>query len=516
MLRGSVKHIGSLFVAVAALLLPVSNEAAVNASVDESGNLRGSRDLRIDIPFLQKVKENNNLEDDFAIVLQECTGSTLQVDSETISIARKDLAVVNGIFTEGAEFFLNGHKQYSLPFHSVYKSLEDPTVIIVKGSKGRLQSATKIDPVTGETISVVPIEAGSEVFITVHENDIDQLKMNQFKYGDGDLFPPGEQRSLQTTNKTDRRALMSTCESYQVIELAVAYDHTFCQFHGSAVDANAAVQSIVSQASMKFEQICMRVMVSHVDGYCNEDTDPFVEVINGASQVCGNDFDTLLFRFRTYWRSTGKHQTISADTVHLFHGVNFPENTVGCAWNQAICGSYAYGVNQVTYTTVQSKWSTLIAHEIGHNVGAGHSSSSSSIMFPTICNSCLTFDGTSANAILSHISTKTCLETVIDSPSTSGAVPSSSPSGSPSISPSLFPSSSPSELTASPVTVTESPTESPSSLPTLFPSPEPSQEPSPKQIFEPAEEKCAAAYWHRCHHTPCCSGLKCYFGIICA
>jgi hypothetical protein len=79
---------------------------------------------------------------------------------------------------------------------------------------------------------------------------------------------------------------------------------------------------------------------------------------------------TTLNQMRSWWISN--RGNIARDNAHLFSGKNFSGGTIGIAWVGVICTapSFAYGISQDISGTAARR--RLTAHEIGHNLSAGH------------------------------------------------------------------------------------------------------------------------------------------------
>ena len=259
------------------------------------------RNLQFDVPFLENLKARNQLKGNVSIVLQEYIDHSLQVDGQWVSINQDDLEEID-VFEKGAKFYLDGIMHHTLPSPMVYTSKVDPSITIVKGDRGRLVRATKIDPVNGKTVSIVPVDASAEsgLFIAVHEEDIDDEMMKNFAYGDQELWSPeelpGGERYLGAVEQPmlrgghRRHRSLAACTSYDVIEIAVVIDSTFCAYHGNVIDAAAQVQSIVAATSKRYEQegVCARVRLIRMDAFCNPAMDPFVQILKTADGICGN------------------------------------------------------------------------------------------------------------------------------------------------------------------------------------------------------------------------------------
>jgi Metallo-peptidase family M12 len=99
----------------------------------------------------------------------------------------------------------------------------------------------------------------------------------------------------------------------------------------------------------------------------------------------------------------------AVDLKHLFTGKDMDGTTIGLAFVGAVCyePSYSYGISQSygIYTPY------IFAHEVGHNFGAPHDTTSpGSLMYPYISPGA-TFSQTSINQITQHvISQGSCLD----------------------------------------------------------------------------------------------------------
>ena len=102
----------------------------------------------------------------------------------------------------------------------------------------------------------------------------------------------------------------------------------------------------------------------------------------------------------TSFRTSGV-TVANANTHHLFTGKDMQGSTIGIAYVSAICWApeYAFGVSQ-SYGVLTS---VVFAHEIGHNLGAGHDSSSAGIMNPMIGPNATNFSLKSISDITNHL-----------------------------------------------------------------------------------------------------------------
>lgn len=77
-------------------------------------------------------------------------------------------------------------------------------------------------------------------------------------------------------------------------------------------------------------------------------------------------------------------QNPDVDLKHMFTGKDMAGTTIGIAYVSAICRSpsYAYGVTQNYLGGAIAPY--ILAHELGHNFGAGHDVTTRSIMYPSV------------------------------------------------------------------------------------------------------------------------------------
>lgn len=320
----------------------------------------------VDVPSeaaVDEFKKQNVLNQDFVPVGQEVTpdASEIIVDGEMIPLEMSQLTPI-GVFTSNAKYFFNGMEQSGPPATSIYSSDTDPTVSVTMTPEG-LQSVTKVDPITGETISVLPIEPDSELFVEVTASDIDPEELSKYEFiepvsMDGSGAGNRVRRGLGKVSRS-----LQGCSTFRVIELAVAYDSTFCaDVGGTASLANAAVERIVSATSQIYQQtgLCLKVKITAIDGFCNPSVDPYAAIIPFSVSGIATEF----MRFVT---NDPVRSSIPRDAFHLFYGGKPGFGAIGFAYLDVLCSNtFGFGVNEITFSSNPALQANLLAHELGY------------------------------------------------------------------------------------------------------------------------------------------------------
>ena len=90
--------------------------------------------------------------------------------------------------------------------------------------------------------------------------------------------------------------------SFKVIDLAVAYESSFCSQNGSSEDSsNHKVVEIIAGVSQRYQQVrlCTKVKIAYIEGYCNSATDPYKNFVDLNNSGCDNN-NRLLQGFQNY------------------------------------------------------------------------------------------------------------------------------------------------------------------------------------------------------------------------
>ena len=320
---------------------------------------------------VDEFKRVNILKEDFDPILQEISSASeeVYVGGEIIPLDVGSLSKVD-MYTHNAKYLFDGVEQADLPHSSIYSSDYDPNVLVVRTPE-KVQCVSMLDPVTSEMVHVVPIEPGSDIFVKLSMSDVDATELSKYKFEDAtfaDGKTPGSRRlrrpgyTQEESIEGDTRFLQG-CPGFRVIELAVAYDSTFCADVGGTEQlANSAVERIVADVSLIYQQVglCLKVEIAAIDGFCNPAVDPYASIINFSVSGITSEF----MRFIT---NDPVRSSIPRDTFHLFYGGKPGFGSIGFAYLDVLCDqTFGFGVNEVTYSFNPALQANLVAHEVGY------------------------------------------------------------------------------------------------------------------------------------------------------
>lgn len=157
---------------------------------------------------------------------------------------------------------------------------------------------------------------------------------------------------------------------YREIEMAVAYDSSFCSMFGGEEEATKVVGYIVDAVNKRFlTSICIKVRLVYIEPHCNEASDPYKGILGL------DDASRSLSAFKDFWNEN--RSNVQRDVAHLFSGTeledSFLSDTNGIAYLDTVCNRYhAYAINEFTDYEDTHFQTYLVAHELAHNAGAPH------------------------------------------------------------------------------------------------------------------------------------------------
>lgn len=175
---------------------------------------------------------------------------------------------------------------------------------------------------------------------------------------DGLRPSPNVQEMVSTPQRSCREK-----QPARLVELALAYDNTFCAAHGNnATKATTVVTTTALSTNEAYERsTCLRFQVVHVEGHCEDPDDPYALLAAMAGRIPSED---ILIGFQSVWNVNRTH--ILRDLSFFFTG--FKDNSIhlGRAFIGAACWlEFAYG-------WVERANVAILAHELGHSVGCRH------------------------------------------------------------------------------------------------------------------------------------------------
>ena len=174
------------------------------------------------------------------------------------------------------------------------------------------------------------------VLATITANDLDLESLKKFTMGDmafldnnkeeeddevepferalaGESLPEG--RYLRAKNKQkeavspgsarDRFLQSNGCSSFRVVEVALAFDSTFCAKQGGEQATRQEIERIVARASLMYQTqgVCTKLVISHLEGFCSSSQDPYRTGVNTNDIGCSGNGFGLLPAFKQYWQA---------------------------------------------------------------------------------------------------------------------------------------------------------------------------------------------------------------------
>lgn len=219
------------------------------------------------------------------------------------------------------------------------------------------------------------------------------------------------------TSTSKNTKIESECTEFKVIDLAIAYDSTYCDALKGEENAKAEISSIVEIVSRTYQDmgLCLKVEVPYIEGFCDEASDPYNNMVRE-----GVDSSDLLNDFRKYWNNNRDH--VNRTVVHLFTATGMSQEYIGRGFVGSLCRKHSgYAIDQITWSSSLLLKANLVAHELAHNAGANHldasqlpctNDSKNYMMNPRIGAASKGFHSSSIENIREYIDSLTCLRTV--------------------------------------------------------------------------------------------------------
>jgi hypothetical protein len=400
-------------------------------------------------------KRDMGLKQDFELSMQEIDSDDGSFEANGRVYSLSGLTPYS-VYADGVDSILVDGEVVPLLNHTTTFLGEDggATFLVVKGAKGEVRdidlvnadgSVTQITEVAASIYATVPPDAynpeDASVLLGVDYKEGPKGRRLHMHSGRTLFEAPvnatnatiatNEELSLwQQTRQQDERSLQASCSSFRNIQVAIAFDSSFCASFGGRDGATQEVERIVATASTSYYRrpgLCVNLQIVRLEGYCDSGSDPY----NRGPILSGCNNEGMLDFFQDFWEQNRRN--IPRDAAHLFRSRPFTDQrTIGCAYTDALCGGAAYGVNNFAGQSTVRR-AVLFAHELGHNSGAGHIQSTNAgqfIMEPSVNAGTNGFAQESKNAILNHIGRVDCIGTVSGgAPSPTPAPPTPTPPG---------------------------------------------------------------------------------------
>jgi len=329
----------------------------------------------VDLPEHVRTKflTSNTLKsdfDDFELQLIG-NGQLLKTKCSNAPIRIDDLEPSN--ILAGKTCMLDGFET-PCPDVSVFTKRSGSTKVTVsKNPDGSISTVQVVGPDCGGAQVFQEVSPG--ILTSIPVEAYDQEALSNFFYGDVDALL-SRTRNLRANSafsnaEKSHRALQS-CPS-KSIKVAMAFDSSYCADLGSYANAVAGITATLSNVAALYEATtCLTVeLADTVDGYCDVATDPYKPGVDLNLSGCSNV--GLLDFFQDYWNAN--RGSVDRDLAQLASGTGLECSSggcvIGCAYVNVMCTNpgASYGVNYLTFSGSQALRDTLLAHELGHNVG---------------------------------------------------------------------------------------------------------------------------------------------------
>lgn len=143
------------------------------------------------------------------------------------------------------------------------------------------------------------------------------------------------------------------------LEIAVAYDNTFCALFGNQESAaTQAVQNLIDDSNMAYGMTtCIQLALVHAEAHCNDPRDPYAAYTSLTANGILNAFQRLWVNSRT---------NVRRDAAYLITGFMDGTSTLGIAFVGVACRLRS------AYGWVEGARTIVLAHEVGHTIGGNH------------------------------------------------------------------------------------------------------------------------------------------------
>lgn len=276
---------------------------------------------------------------------------------------------------------VNGEERSSKEFDSVVHTVGDYNVIFGKNRK--------VLSLWGNHMLLEPVDHVKypNVFVNVQKKDV---------FGSDDMARVKTENSLE--EKKDARLTVEGVQKQltgcRLVQIAVAFDNSLCaRFGNSAARTSAFVRSVVRYGNNFLRRdTCHQLRVIRIEAHCRDRRDPYRYQAALRRIAPSERSKYILNRFRGFWLKN--RRSVPRDVAYFFSGFLEGTGIAGRAFIGAACSSFGYG-------WVERGNSPLFVHEIGHTLGARHTTVG--IMKPIYSGGRVFFSAVSKSQIAAYL-----------------------------------------------------------------------------------------------------------------
>lgn len=223
---------------------------------------------------------------------------------------------------------------------------------------------------------------------------------------DNDMVPPpansnansySTETGLEDPPVVARQAITCTASRPKIVEVAVAFDTTFCaQFAGVKSAAVGALQAMFDETNIPYRRdTCVELALVDVEGACgSKSNDAYAFIETGMqTQAVAARAGYIYEQFRKFF--TNNRRNVQRDTAFFLFNYDDGTRTAGLAGWPSTCNNRGYG-------WVKGMDPYVLAHEVAHNLNCAHDPDSG-IMKPVVDSSQRFFSPLSIATIKDYI-----------------------------------------------------------------------------------------------------------------
>lgn len=351
-------------------------------------SLAGASHSRVMQDAIEKVKQKAGLRHDWDPSLKEIPKGANYFTIAGRVVHLGDLVPAQDLFTDDAEILIDGVRQP--PKTLLYKSRVHRGVTVILDDKKDLIKASLTLP-NGDEIDLIHL-SGSTFAEVDADKDIDLSQFTDFEISGALTEGLPSARNLRGRGVARRRLAQISPPSPICTNLAQAtiYFAADSDFVADAIaecdtcdvpdgeKALAAIEEVFAEVQALYrEELCIDLSIKGVDIRTNQSNDPYRNLRLASSEVCGSSgflWDLTVWLLQPGNDPSGGDRNI----FHLLYGDPDASGirTLGCGWIGQTCNKYyAVSLSEMSYKGVYSAnmrtKRNLLAHELGHNFGAG-------------------------------------------------------------------------------------------------------------------------------------------------